>query len=189
MIFSSTPTRLGRLFRQQHRLYATRRPERPQQKIKDPLDNDPNAQRFQLQDKNFTFVHRTPPSAPTPFSLTTAPASPLLNTASNAPEAAPNALPPPLWDGHPKQHRILSEAEVDQIRALRNTDPHSNTASKLAAQFGCSSKFVAMVAPLSKQLKQERLRLRDEEHENARSKWGSRKHLVKEIRAKRKSYW
>jgi len=188
-MISSTSIRLGLVFRQQQRRYATRRPERPPQKIKDPLDNAANASRYEIQDKKFTFIHRTPPSAPTPFSLTTAPSSPLLNPASNLAEGTANALPPPLWNEPSKQHRTLSEAEVDQIRALRNTDPHSNTAGKLAAQFGCSSKFVAMVAPLSKQIKQERLQLRAEEHENARSKWGSRKQLVKEIRAKRKSYW
>jgi hypothetical protein len=189
-MISSTKNRLGLVVRQQQRYYATRRPERPQQKIKDPLDNAPNATRFEIQDKKFTFIQRTPPSAPTPFSLTTAPASPLLNPASSSPSTAPtNALPPPLWNEPSKTHRILSEADIDQIRALRSRDPHTNTAGKLAAQFGCSSKFVAMVAPLSKDLKQDRLRLRDEEHDDARSKWGARKQLVKEIRAKRRSLW
>lgn len=169
------------------RNYATRRPERPARKIKDVLDNAINANRVQVQDNSqkFTFIHRSPPSAPTPFSLTTAPASPLLKPATITAQPLPPQIPQKIT----VQHRTLSESEIDSVRQLRSQDPLTYTASKLAAQFGCSSKFIALVAPLSKEVKRQKLRIRDEEHQDIRSKWGPRKQLVKEIREKRRSYW
>jgi len=84
---------------------------------------------------------------------------------------------------------VLSEAEIDQIRALRNADPYTNTAGQLAKKFGCSSKFVACVAPLTKSVKARQLAERDEEHQAFRDSWGDRKRLVKSIREKRRMFW
>ncbi|KAJ2978638.1 hypothetical protein NUW54_g11257 [Trametes sanguinea] len=59
------------------RSYATRLPERPPYRAPDPLRNNPHATYQELADKNLTFIHRPPPTAPSPLSYTTSPASPL----------------------------------------------------------------------------------------------------------------
>ncbi len=168
------------------RRYANRRPIKPPPKIKDPLSAD-NAVATTIQQgsSSYTFIHRPPPSAPSPHSTAAAPASPFLRP----PSSPASSTVPPLLRKEPTGHRILSETEIDEVRALRNSDPEKYTTGSLARQFGCSTKFIGLVAPLAKHVKDARLAQRDKEHDSTRETWGERKRLVKQIREKRKEFW
>ncbi|KAF8527457.1 mitochondrial ribosomal protein subunit L20-domain-containing protein [Hysterangium stoloniferum] len=173
--------------------YATRRPERPPSKPKDPLIA-PSATHYQVG-PNLTFVHRPPPTAPTPFSLSIAPASPLLLpptqvTSSLSEEASVSStLPPPLWKERKQPEKRLTPEQVEEIKRLRAEDPVTWTKSRLAAQFGCLPCYISMIAPLKKSANREMLARREEVHEANRSRWGERKATAMAIREKRKSLW
>ncbi|KZS93559.1 hypothetical protein SISNIDRAFT_454762, partial [Sistotremastrum niveocremeum HHB9708] len=170
------------------RTYATRRPERPPLKIKDPLMG-PGASQHSLDGGKFTFIHRKPPTAPSPHSYITAPVSPLLRPPSQ-PSAVSSPSPlPPLQRPELPKHNVLSEAQIDEIRRLRAEDPQKNTASQLARQFGCSSKFVSFCAPLPRELKKAALAEREAAHAQSRERWGEKKRTVAAIRQKRRSMW
>lgn len=166
------------------RTYATRRAERPPPKIKDPLLS-PHVTHHQIT-PDLTFIHRPPPTAPTPFSLTTAPSSPLLSPPSSS-TAGP--LPPLTKCLHNKLDAKLTEEQIEEMKRLRAADPLTYTRQRLATQFGCSPLFVPIVAPLSKTERRKALERRDHEHEANRSQWGERKEMVVAIRKKRRSLW
>lgn len=176
------------------RTYATRRPERPPPKIKDPLSVAPNATHYNVA-PNLTFIHRPPPSAPSPYSLTTAPASPLLNplkatiTLAVSQESSPSSLPPPLWRKPKGSQKMVNQEQIEQMRRLRVMNPQKWTQKKLAEEFGCSTNFVGIAAPLPKALQKSALASRDEEHEARRARWGERKSTFVAIRQKRKTLW
>ncbi|KIJ54410.1 hypothetical protein M422DRAFT_222020 [Sphaerobolus stellatus SS14] len=186
-----TPVRFTRSFA--FRTYATRRPERPPSKIKDPLQA-PNAKHYEIG-PNLTFIHRHPPTAPTPFSLSTAPASPLLQPLKpsiplelgEAPK--PDSLPPLLWREPKGPQKKLDQVQIEKMKQLRAEDPLKWTQHKLAERFGCSAAFVSIVAPLSKLAQREALARRDEKHEEKKRSWGERKATIVAIRKKRKSLW
>lgn len=174
------------------RRYATRRPERPPSKIKDPLIS-PNAVHHQIA-PDLTFIHRPPPTAPSPFSLTTAPSSPLLlpSTPSPSYEASTSktaGLPPPIQKPRKGPETKLSDEQIEDIRRLRAADPVEHTRAKLAKQFGCLPAYIPMIAPLSKAEMRKALARRDQEHEANRNRWGERKEMVVAIRKKRRSLW
>src|SRR5262245_7455973 len=73
-----------------NRTYKNRHAERPPYRAPDPLVHNPDAKVTMLE-QDLTFIHRPPPTALTPFSLTTAPASPLLRR-----PAKETPLPPVL---------------------------------------------------------------------------------------------
>ncbi|TFY83790.1 hypothetical protein EWM64_g215 [Hericium alpestre] len=135
---------------------------------------------------DLTFIHRPPSSAPTPFSYTTNPTSPLLRSSSSKPVDAP--LPPPLRPTAAQKPR-LSEEQLYEMRRLRASNPTLYTRKKLAEKFNCSEAFVGLVTPLSRQQQRVALDRRDQEHERARAQWGEKKLIVREIRKKRKEFW
>ncbi|GAA5803834.1 hypothetical protein HPULCUR_009319 [Helicostylum pulchrum] len=47
----------------------------------------------------------------------------------------------------PTVAKRLSEAEIKELRQLRESDPATWTRSKLAKKFGCSELFVSIAAP------------------------------------------
>ncbi|KAF8523203.1 mitochondrial ribosomal protein subunit L20-domain-containing protein [Gautieria morchelliformis] len=170
--------------------YATRRPERPPPKIKDPLLSA-NAVHHQIA-PNLTFIHRPPPTAPTPFSLSTAPSSPLLLPATPVPSSDASTstrLPPRIQKPQNQPETKLTDEQIEEIRRLRTADPIVHTRQKLAKQFGCSPAYIPMVAPLRKAETRKALARRDQEHEANRSRWGERKEMVVAIRKKRRSLW
>ena len=173
------------------RRYATRRPERPPPKIKDPLLS-PNAVHHQVA-PNLSFIHRSPPTAPTPFSLSTAPSSPLLLPlplpSSDASTSNKAGLPPPTQKPRKKPEAKLTNEQIGEIRRLREADPTLHTRQKLARQFGCLPSYIPMVAPLSKVEMRKALARREQEHEANRSRWGEQKAMVVAIRKKRRSLW
>ncbi|KAH9980023.1 mitochondrial ribosomal protein subunit L20-domain-containing protein [Lactifluus volemus] len=166
--------------------YATRLPQKPPMKHLDPLLNNPNAVTTSLS-PDLTFIHRPPPSAPTPHSYTVNPSSPLLRTES-PPSSVDSALPPPLAKPKLKLPR-LPEDEIMKIRRLRMENPTLYTRRELANSFGCSPAFVSYVAPLNRSEKRAALAKRDRDHEKARERWGERAALIREIRRKRKEFW
>jgi len=166
--------------------YATRLPQKPPMRHPDPLLNRPNAVSTSLPE-DLTFIHRPPPSAPTPLSYTVNPSSPLLRTEQPIP-ATDVALPPPLEK--PKlTHPRLPNDEIMEMRRLRTKNPALYTCKRLADTFGCSPSFVSLVAPLSPTQQRGALAKRERGHERARARWGEKAALIREIRKKRKEFW
>ncbi|KAI8980262.1 mitochondrial ribosomal protein subunit L20-domain-containing protein [Pilobolus umbonatus] len=62
-----------------------------------------------------------------------------------APEVQAVAAPP---IHKPIITKTLTEAEIQEMRQLRNSDPVKWTRSRLAEKFGCSQLFVGISAPL-----------------------------------------
>ncbi|KAI9061325.1 hypothetical protein FKP32DRAFT_948908 [Trametes sanguinea] len=167
------------------RSYATRLPERPPYRAPDPLRSNPHATYQELADKNLTFIHRPPPTAPSPLSYTTSPASPLLK---DGPTPVTGALPPSVRKDKGEKARLSDEA-IAKIRDLRRADPVKWTRGKLAKEFGCSPWFVGKLITLKGPDRRRALEEREREHAEARAKWGERKSLQAEIRKKRREFW
>ncbi|KAH9060500.1 mitochondrial ribosomal protein subunit L20-domain-containing protein [Lactarius vividus] len=166
--------------------YATRLPQKPPMRHPDPLLNNPNAVTTSLPE-DLTFIHRSPPSASTPFSYTSNPTSPLL-LAESPPAAASFSLPPRVL--RPKSPpNQLSEEQIKEMRRLRAEDPTRYTRSKLSKMFGCSIAFVGFMAPLDLPRHKEALERLNQIHEKMRALWGEKAALIHDIRKKRKKYW
>lgn len=173
------------------RCYSTRLPTRPPPKVPDPLANFP---KVQLED-NLTFIHRPPPTMPSPESFTTAPSSPLLypptqpqgaTTSLTAPSLPPVSRPSLIPK---KQYSQMSDQDIQSMRELRYSDPAKWTCTKLAAQFNCSPGFVSLVAGLKSSDWKRQVRDTAEQHQRARDKWGEKKALFQKIRAKKREFW
>ncbi|EIM81668.1 uncharacterized protein STEHIDRAFT_171956 [Stereum hirsutum FP-91666 SS1] len=162
--------------------------ERPPMTHGDPLTNSPNATTTTLPD-NAVFIHRPPPSAPSPFSYTTNPVSPLLRPPAVSASTVDVPLPPPVKKGQVKEYQYLSDEDIEQMKELRAQNPNLWTRGKLAEKFNVSPIFVGQFARLSKGQKRVALEKRDKDHEKMRSRWGERKLIAKEIRSKRKEFW
>ncbi|THH06803.1 hypothetical protein EW146_g9499 [Bondarzewia mesenterica] len=167
------------------RAYSTRLPEKPRMRQPDPLLGNPKATTTSLPD-DLTFIHRPPPSAPTPLSYTTNPTSPLLRPA--APSSADTSLPPLLRKSAEPKPR-MSDEDLAEMRRLRALNPAYYTRSRLAERFNCTATFVGYMAKLSTGAHRTASQKLDLQHEKARSKWGEKKLIVREIRKKRKAFW
>jgi len=173
------------------RCYSTRLPTRPPPRVPDPLADVP---KIQLED-NLTFIHRPPPTMPSPESLTTAPSSPLLHppvqpqdtTTSLTDPSLPPVSRPSLIPK--KQYPRLTDQAIQSMRDLRHSDPAKWTRTKLAARFDCSPGFVSLVAGLKGSDWKKQVRDVAQEHQRSRDKWGEKKALLQKIRAKRKEFW
>jgi hypothetical protein len=175
------------------RAYGTRRgervprprlPERPWPRVNDPLAQSPNATTTEAA-PDVTLITRRPPTAPSPLSLTTAPASALLRPPTPRSQSGP--LPPTTRDTTLPDP--ASQRTIQRIRELRTQDPARFTRSVLARMYGVTQAFVGMVAPSKKTYRKEAIRQRDEAHETIREKWGERKSISVEIRRKRREFW
>jgi len=161
--------------------------ERPAYHPPDPLINNPKAAVKTLEEDNLTFIHRPPPTAPSPYSLTTAPASALLCPATT-PHVEPH-LPPVLRRPPPTEPLRMSDEQIGKMRNLRLSNPTVYSRGKLAKMFNCTQAFVAQMAALKKPQRKALIRIRDERHERNREKWSEKHGLVKAIRAKRREMW
>ncbi|KAF9018543.1 hypothetical protein BDZ89DRAFT_901853, partial [Hymenopellis radicata] len=160
--------------------------ERPPYRAPDPLAANPKAAVTALPD-DLTFIHRPPPTAPSPFSLTTNPVSPLLRPATNTgaklpPKSRPNKEIIPA-------RKPLSEEQIDKIRELRRGNPEMYSRGKLAKMFKVSQNFVGLVASLKSSKRKALLKQRELLHETQRAKWSERHQLVMAIRKKRREFW
>lgn len=160
--------------------------ERPAYHAKDPLVNNPKAVVINLEDENLTFIHRPPPTAPSPLSYTTAPASPLLRPPT-VPYDGP--LPPLSRAPPPEPQPRLSDEDLEKLRQLRLSDPVKYTRGRLAKMFNCSQSFVGQVAALKKPQRKAIVKTRDEIHESFREKWSEKHSVVMAIRKKRRELW
>ncbi|KAI0755263.1 mitochondrial ribosomal protein subunit L20-domain-containing protein [Daedaleopsis nitida] len=175
------------------RSYATRLPERPPYRAPDPLRDNPHAV-YESLPENATFIHRPPPTAPSPLSYTTAPASPLLQS-SPTPTPTPTptsveagSLPPQVWKDKGAKPRV-SDEDLAQIRRLRREDPATWTRTRLAQEFNCTPWFVGRVTSLKGPERRKAQEEMAREHEAARAKWGERRALNEDIRKRRKEFW
>lgn len=162
--------------------------ERPAYHPPDPLTNNPKATVKILEEDNLTFIHRPPPTAPSPYSLTTAPVSPLLRPA--AANVVPSPVLPPVLRRPPStEPPRMSDEQIEKMRHLRLSNPAVYSRGKLAKMFNCTQAFVAQMAALKKPLRKALIRVRDERHEKSRAKWSEKHALVKAIRVKRREMW
>ncbi|KAI0786862.1 mitochondrial ribosomal protein subunit L20-domain-containing protein [Abortiporus biennis] len=162
------------------RSYSSRLPQRPLARFPDPLQDVAH----QPLPDDLTFIHRPPPSAPSPLSYTTSPVSPLLK-AEVTPKDGP--LPPPMKKT--AERPLMSREDMEKLRKLRSEDPIKWTRGALAKEFNCTRAFVMRIAPLPTQQKKKALAQRSEEHEKNREQWGEKKFMVREIRRKRRELW
>ncbi|KIM33754.1 hypothetical protein M408DRAFT_13551 [Serendipita vermifera MAFF 305830] len=195
---------------------------KPRPKVRDPLENAPSStleypsitetkglEQDGYSQKKLTFIHRPPPTAPSPHSIVTAPASPLLRPATphkalfkgvvklkpgespvilgGSSKLAANEDEPPLLRTFPpstrKQH--LEEKDLVRMRKLRESNPQLYTRTRLAKMFDCSPLFVSMAAPLPREVLHQVWKEKLEQKEG----WTWRKQLVREMRKKRKDMW
>ncbi|KAF8650161.1 hypothetical protein AX16_005395 [Volvariella volvacea WC 439] len=190
MLATRRPSSLPALLR----TYATKWPrprpgtsERPPYRAKDPLVNNPSATVTTFEEEGLTFIHRPPPTAPTPHSLTTAPASPLL---WSKPTPVDGPLPPPIRPSAEKpQPERASDEVIASIKELRRSNPSEYSRGKLAKMFGVTPSFVGAVAALKKSQRTALIKERDQKHAEVREKWSERKSIVRAIRAKRRALW
>jgi len=174
------------------RSYATKWPrpkpgtsERPAYHAPDPLLNNPNAVVTALPDEDLTFIHRPPPTAPSPFSLTTNPVSPLLR-----PRPPQEDVPlPPFSRNHGKELPRASAHAMSEIRRLRALDPERYTTGMLARKFNVTRGFVSAIAALKKSKRRAKRQEQNEVAERARAKWGEKKTTLMMIKAKRRELW
>ncbi|KAG6841970.1 hypothetical protein C0991_004461 [Blastosporella zonata] len=173
------------------RMYATRgrRPkpgtsERPAFHHPDPLLNNPKAVVTPLQDEDLTFIHRPPPTAPSPFSFSTAPTSPLLRPAT----ALSGPLPPLARGATPELPRA-SDQVVAEIRRLRRSDPNTYTRPRLAKMFNVTSNFVGAIAALKSSARKARIRIAEQKETTMKEGWSEKKITQSAIRAKRREFW
>jgi hypothetical protein len=169
-----------------HVMPRTHKAHKPSPRVLDPLKNT-NVDVQELEDDNLTFIHRPPPTAPTPFSTTLEPASPLLRPPTKPEEGR---LPPLLRpSAYVKEPPRVTPEQMEEIRRLRQEDPEKYSRSRLAEMFNCTSHFVANIAALHPTQRKQFTRRRDEEHEAVRQSWGARKSLFMDIRKKRREFW
>ncbi|KAG2151369.1 mitochondrial ribosomal protein subunit L20-domain-containing protein [Suillus clintonianus] len=170
------------------RSYATRIAEKPPARFPDPLLNQPNTFVKTLKDENLTFIHRPPPTAPSPYSTTLAPASPLLKSPTSFNKNAP--MPPLL---RPSAYKVapsrMSDKDMEQLRKLRLSNPEKYSRAKLAKLFKCTPNFVSKVAALPRAQRKEFSRKMEAEHETIREQWGEKKATFVAIKQKRREFW
>ena len=173
------------------RCYSTRLPTKPPPRVPDPLADVP---KVQLED-NITFIHRPPPSMPSPESFTTTPSSPLLysptepqgTTTSLTDPSLPPVSRPSLIPK--KKYPRMTYKVIQTMRELRHSDPAKWTCTTLAARFNCSPNFVSLVAGLKGSDWKQQTRSTAEEHQRARDKWGERRALLQKVRVKKREFW
>ncbi|KAK4509518.1 uncharacterized protein ATC70_007870 [Mucor velutinosus] len=84
----------------------------------------------------------------------------------------------------PTTFKKLSEAEIKELRQLRESDPSTWTRSKLAKKFGCSELFVGMAAPSPVASTNA-----EAAAAAATAKHGYRRRLITQERQKRRALW
>ncbi|EJT98609.1 hypothetical protein DACRYDRAFT_24219 [Dacryopinax primogenitus] len=153
----------------------------------DPLKASPRAKTWTVA-PGVTFTHNPPPSVPSPFSLTSAPASPLLalgpRTRTTEPSTINELLLPPRLHRPPKARVALTDGQVAEIRKLR---AHNQKPYMLAKQFGVSEDYIRLLAPLKRSQRIGAIAKARAKEE--REDWGFRKRVIRAIREKRKDFW
>ncbi|KIJ64469.1 hypothetical protein HYDPIDRAFT_111796 [Hydnomerulius pinastri MD-312] len=168
------------------RTYATRRPEKPPARFPEPLKNSPNATVTTLEGSKLTFIHRPPPTAPSPHSTTADPASPLLKSATPTGGTMPPFLRP---SSYRPELEPVSQEDMEKIRQLRLSDPNTYSRNKLAKMFSCTPNLVSKIAALPRTQRKQLVKKQETEHAAIREGWGERKATFVAIRQKRRQFW
>ena len=93
-------------------------------------------------------------------------------------------LPPAIRKPYTKTYH-LNDEQIAEIRRLRSSDPFRWTRAKLAEKFGCTEFFVGMVVQAPK----ERMDQTQRQLEAIKDRWGTKRTLAREDRAKRRAMW
>lgn len=101
-----------------------------------------------------------------------------------APLSQASKLPPPVRKPYEKQYH-LTAADMEEIRRLRRENPDVWTRDKLAKKFDCSNLFVGIVCEASAERKEAQRQILDA----VKLKWGRRRRIAREDRAKRREIW
>ncbi|KAJ7857725.1 mitochondrial ribosomal protein subunit L20-domain-containing protein [Mycena olivaceomarginata] len=161
--------------------------ERPAYHAPDPLLNNPQAVVTPLPDEDLTFIHRPPPTAPSPYSLTTNPVSPLLRPRQPKQDLP---LPPPSRPRFAKDPLPRASAQtILEIKRLRALDSERYTCSVLAKKFQVTRGFVQSIAALKKSERRAKRRVQEAVAETAREKWSEKTTTLRLIKAKRRELW
>ncbi|KAJ7505405.1 mitochondrial ribosomal protein subunit L20-domain-containing protein [Mycena galericulata] len=160
--------------------------ERPAYHAPDPLVNNPKAVVTDLPDEDLTFIHRPPPTSPSPFSLTTNPVSPLLR-----PRPPQDEIPLPPLSRTPRNEPAerASAQTMAEIRRLRALDPDRYTTGVLARKFKVTRGFVSAIAALKKSKRREKRQEQNLIVGKAREQWSEKKTTLMLIKAKRRELW
>ncbi|CDS09249.1 hypothetical protein LRAMOSA10609 [Lichtheimia ramosa] len=94
------------------------------------------------------------------------------------------ATAPPLRQPYEKKYN-LSDAQIAEMRQLRQQDPTTWTRKKLADKFGCSELFVSIAAPTTKHATLEA----SSSSAAAATEEGYRRQLIKRNRERRRALW
>jgi hypothetical protein len=78
----------------------------------------------------------------------------------------------------------LTDVEIAEIRSLRSSNPDWWTRERLAEKFGCSQFFVGLVCKVP-----EKAKTVEQQHQEARERWGRRRREAKEDRNRRRETW
>lgn len=79
----------------------------------------------------------------------------------------------------------MSEAQIEELRALRQSNEDYWTRSRLAEKFKCSSLFVGMVVQAS----EKKLAAHQRDLKMQRGRMGMKRRTAREERVKRKEKW
>jgi hypothetical protein len=95
-------------------------------------------------------------------------------------------LPPAIRKSTPAPKKYhLTKEQVEEMRKLRNEDPHTWTRSKLAKKFDCSLTFVTMQAPAPKWYSDELMEKKTE----LWNEWGYKRQLIYVNKQRRRAQW
>lgn len=93
-------------------------------------------------------------------------------------------LPPPVRKPYEKQYH-LTEAQLEEMRRLRQEDPISWSRTKLAKKFNCSNLFVGIVCQVDKKKREQQKQVL----EAVKSRWGTIRRNAREDRTLRRETW
>lgn len=157
-------------------------------RTKDPLLSSSQSQHFTLGPEagSAHFIVRPPPST-LPPSL---PIKPL--SAEGGAAASEASLPPSRvrWTSSPPaERRQLSAEEVQSLQALRRSDPTYWTRAKLADKFSISRAAVGTLGWGDRAAERSRREVLQREKEEREARWGWKKGIAREERARRRTMW
>ena len=99
-------------------------------------------------------------------------------------------LPPEVRKNRQQEKRYhLGPAEIEQMRRLRQKDPWQWTRKALAERFQCSQFFAGMVGEHATKEGLRKKNFEEERIKDIRDRWGKRKTIAREDRARRKELW
>ena len=92
---------------------------------------------------------------------------------------------PPVLSRAPEKRYHLGATEIEEIRKLRTSNPWVWTPKRLAEKFDCSEYFVRICA----QAISERMDWHKQNLERVKARWGPKRQMARENRAKRRKLW